>query len=116
MKSSTIDMLRAYLITASLAAMVIEIAALISIEWFGVSEHVFTSLVFRASAVSAIIGAVLMTKHAAHMAYRSAVAHHYATLSEANSQSVAVSPACPVRMLVILHLRFDRRTLDLAEC
>jgi hypothetical protein len=116
MKSSTIDMLRAYLMTASLAAMSIEIAVLVSLELFGVSERVFTSTVFRASAASAIIGAVLMTRHVARIAYRSAVTHHYATLGGTNSQSVAVSPVCPVRMLVILHLRFNRRVVDLAGC
>ena len=116
MKSSTIDMLRAYLMTASLAAMSIEIAVLVSLELFGVPEQVFASTVFRASAACAIIGAVLITRHLAQIAYRSAVMHRYATLSGVNSQNVAVSPACPVRMLVILHLRFSRRMVDLAGC
>lgn len=109
-------MLRAYLMTASLAAMSIEIAVLVSLELFGVSERVFASTVFRASAACAIIGAVLMTRQVAQIAYRSAVTHRYATLSGTNSQSVAVSSACPVRMLVILHLRFNRRVVDFVGC
>lgn len=114
MKSPTIDMLRAYLMTASLAAMSIEIAALVSLELFGVPEHVFASAMFRVCALSAIIGAVLATKYAANRAYRSAVAHRYARSSVANIRGVVVSPACPVRSLVILHLRFNRRTVELA--
>jgi hypothetical protein len=116
MKSSTIDMLRAYLMTASLAAMSIEIAALVSLELFGVPAYVFTSTIFRVSALSAIIGAVLVTKHVANVAYRSAVAHHYATSSGSSVQRVVVSPTCPGRMLVILHLHFNRRMVDPARC
>jgi hypothetical protein len=121
MRSPTIDMLRAYLMTASLAAMSIEVGALVSLEVFGVSEQVFGSAIFRLSACFAIIATVLVTKGVANLAYRSAVLHRYTKTTktkgvngQSEGQSVAVSPACPVRTLVILHLRFSRRMVDLA--
>jgi hypothetical protein len=114
-------MLRAYLMTASLAAMSIEVGALVSLEVFGVPEQVFGSAIFRLSACFAIIATVLVTKGVANLAYRSAVEHRYTKTTktkggngQSEGQSVAVSPACPVRTLVILHLRFNRRMVDLA--
>jgi hypothetical protein len=120
MKSPTIHMLRAYLMTASFAAMSLEVGVLVSLEVFGVPEQVFGSAAFRLCACFAIVGAVLVTKCVANLAYRSAVEHRYTKTTKAtkangaNVQSVAVSPACPVRTLVILHLRFNRRMVDLA--
>ncbi|RFU48392.1 hypothetical protein [Paraburkholderia sp. DHOC27] len=113
-KSSTVDMLRAYLITAALAAMSIQVAALVAMDVFGVSEQFFTSSLFRMCAAVVVAAAVLIVKHVANVVYCSAVAHRYATLKGANGQRVAVSLACPVRALVILHLRFERRRFELA--
>jgi hypothetical protein len=121
MRSPTIDMLRAYLMTASLAAMSIEVGVLVSLEVFGVPEQVFGSAIFRLSACFVIVATVLVTKGVANLAYRSAVEHRYTKTTktqggngQSEGQSVAVSPACPVRTLVILHLRFNRRMVDLA--
>jgi hypothetical protein len=116
MKPSTIDMLRAYLLTASLAAIVIEAAALLSIGLFGVSEELFTSITFRAATVAAIVCIVLVTKRVARAAFVSALSHHYATFTDAHSSVISVSPACPVRMLVILHLRLNRKAIAWARC
>lgn len=114
MNSSTVLMVRAYLITASLAAASIEIPVLASLDLFDVSENVFLSRVFRASVVIAIVTAVLATRYAARAAFRSAVLHNQATVSAANARSIAVSQACPLRALVILHLRFNRRSVEVA--
>ncbi|WP_144155906.1 hypothetical protein [Paraburkholderia sp. BCC1885] len=62
MKPATINLLRNYLLTASLAASVIDAAALLLIDLFGVSENVFTSTTFRLAAVAAIACFVLLTK------------------------------------------------------
>jgi hypothetical protein len=75
MKSSTIKMLRAYLLTASCAAMAIEVVALLVIDLFGVSEGVFTSTTFRAAALVVIAGVVVLTRLAVRGAFFSALFH-----------------------------------------
>jgi hypothetical protein len=115
-KTSTIDMLRAYLVTASLAATAIEALALLSIGLFGVSEHVFASVTFRVASVVTIVCIVLVTKRVARVAFMSALSHRYASFTDGHSNAIAVSPVCPVRMLVILHLRFNRRAIEWGRC
>jgi hypothetical protein len=109
-------MLRAYVLTASLAAAAIQLAALLSIVLFGVSEDVFSSTTFRLAAVATIVCVVLVTKRIARAAFISALSHDYATITDARSNATSVSPACPVRMLVVLHLRFNRRPIEWATC
>jgi hypothetical protein len=116
MRPSTIDMLRAYLLTASLAAIAIEAAALLSIGLFGVSEDVFTSMTFRVASIVAIVCMVLVTRQVARAAFVSALSHRYASFSEEHSNAIILSPACPDRMLVSLHLRFNRQAIECARC
>jgi hypothetical protein len=116
MKPSTIDMLRAYLLTASLAAAAIQAAVLLSIILFGVSEDVFTSMIFRIATVAIIVCIVLVIKRIARAAFVSALSQRYATVTDAHSNATSVSPVCPVRMLVILHLRFNRRPFEWESC
>jgi hypothetical protein len=116
MKPSTIDMLRAYLLTASLAATAIQAAALLSIILFGVSEDVFTSMTFRIAAAAIIVCIVLVIKRIARAAFVSALSQCYATITDAHSNATSVSPVCPVRTLVILHLRFNRRPFEWRSC
>jgi hypothetical protein len=116
MKPSTIDMLRAYLITASLAATLMEAVALLALFPFGMSEEAFQSTPFRLVACASIVGAVMLIRQLARVAYRSAVANHYATFRGSHAQEVALSPGCPGRRLVILHLRFNRRLFELVDC
>lgn len=115
MKPSTIDMLRAYLMTVSLAAVGMQIVMLVCLVVFGVSEQVFEAAPFRLAVAVIIVFATLATKHIAHAAFRFAVAHRHATYGDARVQIISVSRGCPVRMLVILHLRFSRRLFDLVE-
>jgi hypothetical protein len=116
MKPSTTDMLRAYLLTASLAAAAIEAVTLILIGLFGVSEEVFTSTTFRAIVVLTIVCIVVITRQVARAAFVSAVSHNYASFSDGHSNAISVSPACPVRFLVVLHLRFNRKDIEWAGC
>lgn len=116
MTPATIAMLRAYLLTASLAAAAIQMAALLSVDLFGVSETVFTSGTFRLAAVATIVCTILGVKRIARAAFLSALSHDYATITDAHSNATSVSPVCPVRMLVILHLRFNRRPIEWAGC
>lgn len=116
MKPFTIEMLRAYLQTASLAATAIVAAVLLSIGLFGVSEGVFTSTMFRATTALTIVCVVLVTRQVARAAFFSAVSHRYASFTDQHFNSISVSPACPMRMLVVLHLRFNRKAIEWARC
>ncbi|SIO45515.1 hypothetical protein [Paraburkholderia phenazinium] len=116
MTPATIAMLRAYLLTASLAAAAIQMVALLSIGLFGVPEAVFTSGPFRLVAVASVVCIVLVVKRIARAAFLSALSLDYATVTDAHSNTTSVSPVCPVRMLVILHLRFNRRPIAWATC
>jgi hypothetical protein len=116
MTPTTIAMLRAYLMTASLAAAAIQMAALLSIGLFGVPEAVFTSGPFRLVATASIVCIVLLVKRIARAAFLSALSLDYATITDTHSNATSVSPVCPVRMLVILHLRFNRRPIEWATC
>ncbi|WP_122157479.1 hypothetical protein [Paraburkholderia sp.] len=116
MTPATIAMLRAYLMTASLAAAAIQMAALLSIGLFGVPEAVFTSGPFRLAATASIVCIVLLVKRIARAAFLSALSLDYATITDTHSNATSVSPVCPVRMLVILHLRFNRRPIEWATC
>jgi hypothetical protein len=113
MRSPIIDMLRAYLLTASVAAILIEVPVLLALDLFRISEKVFASMSFRAGVAIAIVMLVLATKRLASIAFRSALAHHYATISSARPETISVSSSCPARMLVILHLRFNRALINL---
>jgi hypothetical protein len=114
MTPATIAMLRAYLVTASLAAAAIQMGALVSIGLFGVPEDVFTSGTFRLAAAATIVCIVLLIKRIARAAFLSALSHEYAIVTDAQSNATSVSPICPVRTLVILHLRLNRRPIEWA--
>jgi hypothetical protein len=116
MKPSTITMLRAYLMTASLAATAIDAAAFLSMSLFGVPEDVFLSMTFRAAALGTIVCVVLATRRVARAAFASALSHRYATFTDGHANTIAVSPTCPVRMLVVLHLRFNRTAIEWSKC
>lgn len=112
MKPSTIDMLRAYLLAASLAAALMEIIVVAALLAFGASARTFQTAPFRLGMAFVILCAVLVIKRIARAAFRSAVTNHYARFSDPRSSSVVVSAACPKRQLVILHLRFQRLLFD----
>ncbi|NYH16943.1 hypothetical protein [Paraburkholderia bryophila] len=60
MKLSTTVRLRAYLVTASMSAVVIQLGALVSIFAFGVPEAYFQTLTFRLAAAGAICAMVFV--------------------------------------------------------
>ncbi|WGS53227.1 hypothetical protein LFL96_34245 [Paraburkholderia sp. D15] len=105
MKLSTTIRLRAYLVTASLSAVAIQIGVLASIFVFGVPESWFQTVHFRLAAAGAIGMMVLISAAISHAAFRSAVARHYAIHDETRPGAFRVSDECPLRAFVILHLR-----------
>jgi hypothetical protein len=115
MKPPAIDMIRAYLLTASLAAAGIDAIVLMALLVCGCSEDALRTSTFRLVAALAVIAVVLVTKQLARTAFRSALAHRHATVGGAPARVVSISSACPARALVILHLRFNRCRFALAE-
>jgi hypothetical protein len=120
LKAATVDMLRAYLLTASLAATLMEFVILVAIVVFGYSQETFESTTFRLTVMLILLAAVLAIRQIAGATFRSAVAQRYATFSGVSSktvtaQTVTISPTCPGRPLVVLHLRLSRRLFELAE-
>jgi len=124
MKAATVDMLRAYLLTASVAASLMELVVLIAIVVFGCSEETFQTTAFRLTVMLILLAAVLAIRQIAAAAFQSAVANRYAAFSGVSSETVAaqtvtetvsISPTCPGRLLVVLHLRLSRRLFELAE-
>jgi hypothetical protein len=81
MKAATIDMLRAYLLMASLAGTLMEFVVLVAIVVFGCSEGSFESTTFRLTVMLVLLAAVLATRQIAGATFRSAVANRYATFS-----------------------------------
>jgi hypothetical protein len=114
MKTSTREMLRAYLMTASLAATAIEALVLIALFLFDISEVAFQSTAFRLGACAFVVAAVLVTRRLAYLAFRSALKNRYATVFGAEGETISVSRHFPGRRLVILHLRFSRKLFELA--
>ncbi|WP_144152426.1 hypothetical protein [Paraburkholderia sp. BCC1885] len=116
MKPATITMLRAYLLTASLAAAAIQVGVLASIGFLGISEDVFTSATFRLAVLAIIACIVLVVKRMARAAFVRALSYDYAVVTDAPSRKTSVSPVCPGRVLVILHLLLNRRPIEWVAC
>ncbi|SEA35579.1 hypothetical protein [Paraburkholderia sartisoli] len=116
MKPAVVDMLRAHLLTASLAAMCFQVAALVSL-FFNVSEASLESAPFRLFALGCVVTSVLLTRQVASMSFSRALHSRHATYRTVAAQGGLVSVAlnCPLRMLVILHLRMRGRPFELVQ-
>jgi hypothetical protein len=109
MKPSTLDMLRAYLMTASLAATLIIVLVLLSHVLLGIAEITFQSTIFRLSAGATIICLVLATKFTARRAFETALVSRQILFDDSGSGGVGLARECRKRELVILHLRLSRK-------
>jgi hypothetical protein len=72
MKPPTVDMLRTYLMTASLAFVFIVTLAPAALAVFGTSDEIFQTPALRDGAIAAAIYLVLLTKTAAKLAFHTA--------------------------------------------
>lgn len=115
MRPSIADMLRAYLIPASLAAAATELAAVLAFLLFRLSTESFHTISFRAGAACVIVAAVVVTRRRAYCAFRLALQKRYVCYHDTNGKTLYVSPACPQREWVILHLHFHRIAFHLAR-
>ncbi|VVE86298.1 hypothetical protein [Pandoraea bronchicola] len=112
MKSSTIRMLRAYLLVASLGAAGIDACVVIAMLIFDVPERIFTSADFRIAMAASLLLLMLAARSLAAAAYQAALSSRHATLHGAGGRgSVALRNDCPNRLLVLLHIRIHRQRL-----
>lgn len=115
MKPTIPDMLRAYLIPASLGAALLETVILFAYALFRVSDSAFQTLSFRLTAAGVVVMVIAVTRQRAYIAFRRAVSERYACCHGPAGETIYLSPACPERSLVMLHLRFSRRSFMLAS-
>ncbi len=108
MKPATVDMLRAHLMTAAMAAICIDVLVVLALLLFGIPDQAFQSAWFRWLAVGVIACAVVTTRSLACREFGRAVASRHATYRSPRSSVVWLASDCPRRRLVVLHLRFSR--------
>jgi hypothetical protein len=105
MKQTTIEMLRAHLMAASLCAVCIEFGMAIA-HLCGVADQRFQNASFRLAGLLLIAGCVAAVRCIAQLAFDAAEKRHYATREGPRCELVRVSVCCPWLALVVLHLRF----------
>ena len=114
MKPSTVEMLRGYLMMASLAATAIDAVVLLAVGVLGVPERAFEAAPFRVGVLVVVALAVFVMRGLARSAFRSAVANHHAIVRDTPCQTVSISADCPFRLLVVFHLRLNRARVAFA--
>ena len=116
MKPVTVDMLRAHLLVASLTAVGTEAVVCVALLVLPVSQQFFVSTSFRLLAIAVIVGGVIVAREFAQAAFAFAVEHHHALPANRSAWPVEfeVTPDCPRRWLVILHLRLTGKPFVLA--
>ncbi|WP_233872073.1 hypothetical protein [Paraburkholderia adhaesiva] len=112
MKPSTIELWRAHLFVASLAAALIQIAVFFAILVWRIPQDVFTSSQFRLGVVALVACSVIAVRRLAHSAFHSALASRHVRFVGGQQRTVALSPHCPRRFLVLLRVRVNRQSLD----
>ena len=113
MKSTTIRMLRAYLLVASLGAVCIDACVVISMLVFDVPESVFTSADFRIAMAGSLLLLMLAARSLAGAAYQAALSSRHASV-DGEGRKVALRDDCPHRWLVLFHIFIHRQPLAAA--
>ena len=106
MKHTTVQMIRAHLVTASVAATAIDVCVVSLLFFCKIPQTLFETTTFRVLTFGLLLAAVLITRHAARVAFRAAVKRRHARFVGPRFDAVCVSALCPARGLVILHLHF----------
>jgi hypothetical protein len=99
-------MIRAHVVTASVAATAIDVAVVSLLFFCKFPESMFETASFRVLTFTLLLAVVLATRHAAHIAFRAAIRRRHARFVGPQEDAVSVSSMCPARRLVILHLDF----------
>jgi len=113
MKPFSVDVLRAYLLMASLAASALALCVVAANFLFWVPEGIFLTSRFRICAAAVIVGSIWLTKWLASRAFLAALANHQVVFHGTELKRVVLSDTCARRPLVLLHLRFSRQYAEL---
>ncbi|MCM2550965.1 hypothetical protein [Burkholderia glumae] len=108
----TVEAWRTYLLIAALAASGAQILVLLSIAVLQIPQHHFTTPTFRCATLVYLAVAVAATRAGARFAFRAGLRRGHVRLEPAAPGTVRVSPRCPLRALVLLHLRLRREQFE----
>jgi hypothetical protein len=106
---------RAHLVLAAVAAMAIQVGALIAILVADVPEQVFATSAFRLSALASIMAVMLVVKRMARQAYCVGIGRNDVVFTDRPMPRVSVSLTCPQRPLVILHTKLVGLALNACD-
>ncbi|WP_087689744.1 MULTISPECIES: hypothetical protein [unclassified Pandoraea] len=114
MQSSTIRMLRAYLLVASLGATCIDACVVIAMLVFDVPQSIFGTTDFRLSMAGSLVLLIFAARSLAGVAFQAALNSHHARQDiEQGGASVAVRDDCPHRLLVLFHINIHGQRLSM---
>ncbi|VVD74195.1 hypothetical protein PIN31009_00778 [Pandoraea iniqua] len=115
MQSSTIRMLRAYLLVASLGATCIDACVVIAMLVFDVPQTIFGTTDFRLSMAGSLVLLILAARSLAGVAFQAALNSRHATQDDGQGGNarVAVRDDCPHRLLVLFHISIHRQRLSM---
>ncbi len=102
------DTWRTHALVVALAAMSAQLIVLVLIGVFHLPDRDFTTSSFRCIALVYVAFAVIVARWFAAEAFRAAQAGGYVRCLCSAQRRVWVSPRCPRRMLVLLHVRLHR--------
>ncbi|BAO86448.1 hypothetical protein BSFA1_14710 [Burkholderia sp. SFA1] len=108
MSRTTVDMLRAYLMTASIVAVCINGGIVIAVLIFHMSDTIFEGSLFRFIAVCSLAVSIMAVRHRAMRAFRRALECQN-VFDAGFGRPVLVDSSCPSLALVILYLRLARK-------
>jgi len=109
MKPFTVDVLRAYLLTASMVAAILALCVALANFFLGFPEYIFLTSKFRICVAAVIVGSVWLAKWIASRAFNAALANHQVEICGTEPKQVVLADVCARRPLVLLHLRFSRQ-------
>jgi hypothetical protein len=108
MSRTTVDMLRAYLMTASMLAVCIDGAILLAVLVFHVPDSIFEGSSFRLISVCTLVVSTMAVRHRAMRAFQRALEFRHA-IDTGSGCPVLVDSSCPSFALVVLYLRMSQR-------
>ncbi|MBI0330486.1 hypothetical protein [Burkholderia plantarii] len=104
----TIEAWRTYLLIVALAAFGAQALVLLSIGVLHVPQSDFTTLTFRCVTLAYLVVAVAAVRAGARFAFRAGIGRGQVRVEPAPGGTVQVSRHCPLRLLVLLHIRLHR--------
>lgn len=110
-KPRTVEMLRAWLVAASIGAVCIDICVVIAAIVFDVPERIFETNDFRVAMAASLMLWLLAARSLAGTAFQSALTSRHVTLADDPAHAIAMRDDCPHRLLVLFHIRTHRKPL-----